>query len=121
MVDIEYRPIQKIIVHEVIKYPLQDFIELKSKNPKTSGAQWCNGIVMQRGSYVNPSPQIMDDESKGIIHWATVEFAEMPEFKQSLMSEQTQAVMRIIDVTKNTAISDFVRWLRNEKIWFPDS
>jgi len=119
MVDIEYRPIQKIIVHEIIKYPLQDFIELKSKNPKALVAQWCDGIVMQRGSYMHPSPQMVDEESKGITHWALIEFAEMPEFKQSLMNEQTQVVIRIIDVSKNTAISDFVRWLMKQKSWFP--
>ena len=116
MVDIEYRPIKKIIVHEIIKYDLDKFTEMKSKNPGNV-VHWADGIVMQRGNYASSSPKMSDEEMEGTVHWALVEFAAMPEYKKSITNDATGGTISVIDVSSNTAISDFVRWLKKHSPW----
>ncbi len=49
MVDIEYKPTKKIVAHEIIKKPLDEFINLKARpqnaNVIQSPARWADGIV----------------------------------------------------------------------------
>ncbi len=115
MVDVEYQPIKKIIIHEIIKYNLQEFIKLKSNPPLP--LRWVDGIVFQVGMY-NPSPKMSDDETQGIIHWAALEFAEMKDYKPSLPTNISTVTIPVVDNSSNTAVSDVIRWLKKQPQWF---
>jgi hypothetical protein len=74
---------------------------------------------MSRSTYAHSTPKMMDDEINGIIHWAGVQFAEMPEFKPQLTNEKTASVGKVIDVSNNNILVEFVRNLKNNSTWFP--
>jgi len=117
MVDFEYKPIQKIILHEVLKWSMDEFIARFVK--PNSSVQWADGIVMVRSSYKTSTPQMVDDEVNGIVHWAAVEFAEMPDYKPKLGNEILGAFAQVNDVSNNNVFKDFSRWLKNDPRWFP--
>ncbi|MBM3896423.1 MAG: hypothetical protein FJ360_01590 [Thaumarchaeota archaeon] len=114
MVEVEYKPIKKIIVHEFIKYDLKQFIELKSSPPQP--VRWIDGIVFQILHYGN-SPKLTDDEIEGIVHWAAVEFAEMSEYKPALPTSISTITIPVIDNSSNTAVSDVIRWIKKQPQW----
>ena len=118
MVEFEYKPFEKVIVHEIIKWELPEFIKRHVK-PNTA-FQWADGIVMLRGVFKSQTPKMVDDETNGIVHWALIEFAEMTELKQHLINEENGATAKINDVSINNVFTDFVRWLRSDSRWFPN-
>ncbi len=117
MVEFEFVPIKKVIVHEILKWDLDEFIE-RYVNPKSS-VQWVEGIIMLRTPYAQRTPKMVDDEINGVIHWAAVQFAEMPEFKPQLTNEKTATVGKVNDVSNNSILGEFVRYLKDNPRWFP--
>jgi len=118
MVEIDYKPVQKIIIHEVVKFDFESFVELKSQLAGTL-VNWADGIMFHRG-YVPPTEQVVQDQLNGVIHWALVEFAEMKEFKSEVISTTTKNALRIVNVSRNDEISDFIKWLKKQPKWFPN-
>jgi len=116
MVEIEYKPMTKIIVHEIIKYDFDKFVEAKSKKPGNV-VQWADGIVMVRAGFGANSPKMIEEQAEGITHWAVVEYAEMLEYKKTITNDSTGASIMVNDVSTNTALTDFVRWLKNDSPW----
>lgn len=119
MVEFELKPIEKVILHEILKWSLEEFIDRFVKPNST--VQWVDGIVMLRSVFKSQSPKMIEDESNGITHWALVEFAEMREFKSQLVNEKTSSVARVNDVSTNNVYKDFARWLKNDPRWFPST
>jgi hypothetical protein len=119
MVDFEFKPIQKIIIHEILKWSMEEFIDRFVK--PNSIVQWVDGIVMQRSAYASQTPKMIDDEVNGIVHWAMVEFAKMPDYRPKLMNETIGAFAQVNDVSNNNVFKDFARWLKNDQRWFPNT
>ncbi len=119
MVDFEFKPIEKVILHEILKWSLEELIDRHVK--PNSAVQWVDGIVMVRSGYKSMSPKMVEDEANGIVHWAVVEFAEMEEFKPQLVNEKTNSMARVSDVSTNNVFKDFARWLKSDPRWFPNT
>lgn len=81
MVEIEYRPYQKIVVHEVRKMDVPEFFQLviaqveAQKQGATPVIDWVDGIAFVHGQFP-PTQQTVEESLKGIIHYATVFFTE---------------------------------------------
>jgi len=117
MVEFEFKPIEKVVVHEILKWSMGEVVQRLVK--PNSKVQWADGIVFIRSNYQTMTPQMADDAANGIVHWALIEFAEMPEMKPQLINENTSAVASVNDVSNNNVFGDLVRWLRNDPRWFP--
>ncbi len=118
MVEIEYKPVAKIVIHEVVKFDFESFVELKSQLAGTL-VNWADGIMFHRG-FVPPTEQVIKDQLDGVIHWALVEFAEMKEFKPEVIGKTTKNALRIVDASRNNEIVDFIKWLKKQPKWFPN-
>lgn len=121
MVEIEYSPIKKIVIHEAIKYNLDEFISLKVQPvPPDFPAmplRWIDGIVFEFGP-TPLTPELVNDQAKnGIVHWGIVEWSEMPGFQNNLVNTATGITRRVIDGSSNTAVVDVIRWLKNQPQW----
>lgn len=121
MVEVQYSPIKKIVVHEIIKYELSDFIKMKVQprlpNTQAIPLRWIDGIVF---SFMNtiPTEQLINEHVKdGVLHWDYVEFAEMPDFQKVLVNTETGATWPVIDGSNNTAVSDVIMWLKRQPQW----
>jgi len=124
MVDIEYRPIQKIIVHEIIKNTYDEFLDIfavpQPPNAPPVSARWIDGVLFMFRGYP-PSQEILQDNIQGTIHWEIVNFTEKEDFATPLMNPRTNATLQVVDNATNTAVSDFIRWLKRQPQWFPSS
>ena len=120
MVDIEYKPISKIIVHEIIRTEFQDFLNMfaipqRPGAPRPS-ARWIDGILFTFIPFP-PSPEALRDKIEGIIHWELVNFTEMEQYTSTVTNPETNITMNVLDNSTNTAVSDFIRWLKNDSQW----
>jgi len=81
LVEIEYLPYQKIIVHEVRRMDIADllsFAAAQAEAAKTGGTpvvNWVDGIAFVAGEFI-PSPQTIEETLKGRIHYSVVMFSE---------------------------------------------
>jgi hypothetical protein len=121
LVDIEYRPVQKIIIHEVIKYELDDFIQLKAQprppNAPPSIVRWADGAVFDYLAFPQTQELVNQRAKEGTIHWDFIEFAEMREYTEALGNSDGSTQAKVINVSNNTAVSDAIRWIRSQPQW----
>ncbi len=83
MVEVEYKPYEKIIVHELRKLEVQDFflwvasqVEAQ-KQGATPTVHWVDGIAFVTGEFM-VTPEMVTENLKGRIHYAVVFFTEIP-------------------------------------------
>lgn len=121
MVEIEYKPINKIVVHEIIKQPLTEFIRMKARpsNPNIPNipARWAEGIVFVAGAYP-PTPELVNEQVQGTVHWSDMEFAEMEDYQQILTDQDSGGSVRVTNYSSNSAVTALVRWLKKQPQWF---
>ncbi len=124
MVEIEYKPIEKIIVHEIIKNTYDEFLNNfavpQPPNAPPPVARWIDGILFTFRGYP-PSPELLRDNLQGTIHWEIVNFTEMENYSSPLMNPRTNTTLQVIDNSTNTAVSDFIRWLKRQPQWNSNS
>ncbi|MHB8545920.1 MAG: hypothetical protein ACYDAJ_04065 [Nitrosotalea sp.] len=121
MVEIQYSPIKKIVVHEIIKYNLEDFIKLKAQ-PAPTGLpppplRWIDGIVFDFASMPLTPEMVNEQAHNGVVHWGFIEFTEMPQIQPNLVHPDTGVSRRVIDGSNNTAVQDAIRWLKGQPQW----
>ena len=121
MVEIEYKPVEKIVVHEIIKYDLNHFLETFAKpgpnNTQPPPARWVDGIIFNPNGFPVQTPEMVNEHLKGTIHWAAVTFAEMDEYKPIVNHPATGIGLPVNDNSNNTAVVSFVTWLKNRPEW----
>jgi len=120
IVDIEYKPAVKIVVHEIIRSEFQDFLNMFAI-PQPSGAQrpnarWIDGILFIFKGFP-PSPDALRDKIQGILHWEIVNFTEMKKYTPTVTNPKNNIIIDVLDNSNNTAVSDFIRWLKNKSQW----
>jgi hypothetical protein len=121
MVEVQYSPTKKIVVHEIIKSELSDFIKMKVQprlpNMQAMPFRWIDGIVFTFMSTI-PTEQLINEHVRdGVIHWDHIEFAEMPTFQNVLVNTENGATWPVIDGSNNTAVCDVITWLKNQPQW----
>lgn len=121
MAEIEYKPIKKIVVHAIIRKSFDDFISQKARpqNPNFPpvNARWADGIVFTTTAFPT-TRELVNEEVAGTIHWAHIEFAEMEDYQQMLSNQNSGGSIMVTDYSSNTAVLDFVRWLKKQPQWF---
>lgn len=88
MVTIKHQPINEIIIHELVKVnSIEDFLSIKTNNVPLGNsappARWADGILYEPQGFP-PTPEIIKDQMEGKIHFAAIEYTEMPQFKPYL-------------------------------------
>lgn len=121
MTEIEYQPIQKIAVHEIIKHSFDDFLNARAI-PQPTGyppvaVRWADGIVFTANAYP-PTPELVNEQVHGTVHWQNVEFAEMENYQKILTNQNSGGHVIVVDFSNNTTVMDFVRWLKRQTQWF---
>ena len=116
MVEFEYRPWKKIVVHEMVEYPLDFFVIQSSENVPKGGVGrpllWSNGLVFS--SYLMQSTDdVVRDQLKGIMHWVTLNYGHMKEFQRELKTKGRIRVP-VVDVNNHVIFGPLGRWI--EKI-----
>ena len=125
MVEVEYQPVRKVIVHEAIKYDYDEFLRMKAQilpnGTPPLPVRWVDGIVFMF-SGIQMTPELINERVRdGTIHWDFIEFAEMSNYQNVVTHPDTQTQLRVINATNNSAICDVIRHFRNNATFFPPS
>jgi hypothetical protein len=117
MVKITYQPWEEIVIHEVVEYPLVALLEMQSfgASPGSMGRSlmWANGIAFVYAA-MPVSDDVVAEQLKGKVHWASVIFAAMPAYENIVVLQETGIRVPVVDVSGNPSLYAVARWLREQ-------
>jgi len=108
MVEIEYLPLQKIVIHDIELSPLDRFVDHSAGRGGSLG--WCNGMLFSI-QHFPPDPDLIKDSIKGIHHWQVVEVAQCEKF-QTEMKNKSNLSIQVLDQSHNEVLVDAIKKVR---------
>ncbi len=115
MVKVSFKPWEEVIIHESIQYSLDNLITIRSLGVPTGqiGGRllWAEGVAFNHAGMA-PTREVAKEKLEGRIHWSSVEWALMPEFKPFIEIPQTKVRIPILDISSNEILSEVARWLK---------
>jgi len=118
MVEVVYEPWKKIVIHEIVKYVLDDLVKLQSLGVEPGGLGdpllWVGGIVFSSSTMLE-TKDVIKEKLEGAVHWSSVEWALMPEFKEVIIIKETNVKVPIINVTAHPIYKTVSKWLKKHK------
>ena len=118
MVEVVYQPWKKIVIHEIVKYALDDLVKLQSLGVEPGGLGdpllWVEGIVFSSSTMLE-TKDVIKEKLEGAVHWSSVEWALMPEFKEVIIIKETNVKVPIINVTAHPIYKTVSKWLKKHK------
>jgi len=77
VVEFELQPWKKIIVHEVVKLPLEDFLSRHSLGVQEGAIGrpllWVNGIIFEKSGF-RDTDDIIKEKLEGKVHWTALNY-----------------------------------------------
>ena len=116
MVKVTYQPWEEIVIHEAVEYPIAALLEMQSLGvpPGAMGRSlmWANGVAF---AYVAmpANDDVVADQLKGKMHWASLVFAMMPTFESAILLQEMNIRIPMVDVSGNPTLYSVARWLRD--------
>jgi hypothetical protein len=103
--EIIVEPYKRIVIHEVIEYQFNEYVELVLTGARAAGGttiplvQWCNGIVFQVVPFNLNSEAVIEQQLGGTIHYNSVSFALKEKFEPEVRSPL--GTLRLINASAN--------------------
>lgn len=115
MVEFEFQPWRKIIVHEVVKFPLQHFISGASYGVQTGGVgrplTWANGFIFEKRG-LRDTDDVVKEKLEGKIYWSSLHYAILkkcqPEFKVP-----GNIRIPVINLSDHETFREMATWIKN--------
>jgi hypothetical protein len=121
LVEIEYLPYQKIIVHEVRRLELADLLTMVAaqveaqKQGGVPGINWVDGIAFVFSEFM-PSPQTIEENMKGRIHYQMVWYSETSyQNEKRATVNNRDYVIRLMKADDNPNFVELAKFLKNFK------
>ena len=115
MVEFEYQPWKTIIVHEVVKFPLQHFLSTHSLGVQQGGIGrpmvWADGLVFDKGVF-RDTDDIINEKLEGKVHWSSLNYAIMEKY-QSEFKVEGNIRIPVVDVSDNVVFKKMAVWIKN--------
>jgi hypothetical protein len=115
-VEIAVEPYQKIVIHEVVEHRLNDFLDLILIHAQAAGGttvplvQWAGGVLFQIQPFNPDSEVVIEEQLKGILHYASVAYAVKDRFEPELRT--SRGTIRLVDSSSSSILSTFAKFLR---------
>jgi len=109
-VEIIIEPYKKIVIHEVVEFKLPDLVSQIVAGASAAGGttipaiQWCGGVVFTVVPFNPNSEEVISEQLKGIVHYASVVFAVKQKFENEVRTKE--GTIRLLDAS---AASNFVK------------
>ena len=104
---------KKVVIHEINKFDCNALAELHSLGVAPGGLGrpflWANGVIFEHTPMV-PTEEIMSAQIQGTIHWSSLLFAFMPEYKNLIMVGNIS--IQIANVDSNRLFHEMANWLK---------
>jgi hypothetical protein len=116
MVQVVFKPWEKIVIHEEIEYELRDLIKSRVLS-SGAGAMappliWTEGVVFTR-QVMPPTEEIIKEQLQGIIHYSSVSWAIMRKYRSNLKSEGV--TIPVVKVSENMILSAVAKELQKKR------
>jgi len=115
LVKVTFKSWEEIVIHEVIRYDLEDFIKQCSIGVQPGGLanplQWAEGVVF-RAIPLPTTEDVVKEMLVGKVHWNSVEWASMPKYQQVIMIGDINAKIPIVNVSANAILCDVAKALK---------
>jgi len=114
--EISIEPWKKLIVHEVIEYTFDDFLNQTIESIQAVGTgmivlNWSNGVAFQ--AHVFPDTDaIIQEKLKGIIHYASVTFSLKEKFEKQVI--RGNATINFLDASVNDIFNELAIKLKGQ-------
>lgn len=114
---------KKLVIHEVIEYKFEDFVQLVTSQSRAVGGgipmvNWANGVVFQFGGLPD-TETIVQEKLKGTLHWSNVIFAVKEKFEKQIVREY--GTVNLGDVSGNEIFSKLGELLRKQSKYIKTS
>ena len=114
MVEFEYRPWNKIVIHEIIKWPLEQFLLTRSIGVQEGGLgrplTWANGIIFDR-AVMPPTPEIIKENLQGIVHWNSLIYGDLEKYQEEFPLPR-QVKIKVVNQSHTPMTRILVKWLK---------
>jgi hypothetical protein len=118
MVEFEYQPWKKIIIHEIVEFPPDYFLDNAARAAPEGGTspplQWAKGIIFIR-TPLPPTEDVVGEQIKGIIHWSALHFGRMRRYQKEIKRERSVTVP-IIDLSEHETLGAMAEWIKETHI-----
>ena len=111
--EVEYKPVQKIIIHHISKHPAVEKFLTNAIPPNTPSIGWCGGYLISFTNFPE-SDDITKEILNGTTHVASVYYCEMPEYKATIKTQYNQEIS-IIDQSNEIPVVAIAQFLKKRK------
>jgi len=108
LVKVTFKPWEEVIIHESVRYSLEDLVKIFSigvgPGGRTQPLLWAKGVVF---SYVIMAPtanEVVEEQLDGKVHWLSTQWALMPEYKKEILIQEINAKIPVADVSANSLL-----------------
>jgi hypothetical protein len=116
VVEFEFQPWKKIIVHEVVKFPLQHFISSHSLGVQEGGIGrpllWVNGIVFEHRS-IRDTDDIIREKLEGKLHWSNLHYGILEKYQPEIKVTPGNIRIPVINIGDNKTFREMATWILN--------
>ena len=116
MVEFEYQPWKKIIIHEVVKFPLQHFLSTHTLGIQQGGIGrplvWVKGIIFEKGG-IPDTDDIVKEKVEGKLHWNYLHYAILEKYQPEFKITQGNIRIPVVNVSKNRIFREMAEWVKN--------
>ena len=114
MVKISYMPANELVILERVEYGLQELAEtcaLLIEVGRPVILNWAEGVAFHHTPLPFNTKELMKERMRGRIYWASVIYANMPEYK-SVIKVGTRDIPVV--ATPNPVLKMVARWMKEQ-------
>ena len=116
MVEFEYQPWKKIIVHEVARFPLQHFLSTHSLGVQQGGIGqplvWVDGVIFEKGG-LRDTDDIIKEKLEGKLHWNHLHYAILEKYQPEFKITQGNIRIPVVNVSNNKTFREMAKWIKS--------
>ncbi len=102
LVKITFKPWEEVVIHETLHYSLDDLVKTVSigvpAGGRTEPLLWARGVALNH-SVMESTPEVVKEQLEGRVHWLSMNWALMPEYKKEIPIPEINAAVPVIDAS----------------------
>jgi hypothetical protein len=114
MVEFEYQPWKKFIVHEVVKFPIEFFLSQHSMGIQSGGIgrplNWVDGIVFSIGPF-RETDDVIKEKLEGKVHYSSIVYGVLEKYQSEFKLEGNIRIP-VMDISDNKIFKEMIVWIK---------
>jgi len=114
LVRFEYQPWKKVVVHEVVKFPLDFILSTHSLGVPEGGVgravNWVDGIVFEH-TPMPPTEDVIREQLSGQVHWNSIGYTLLDKYQPIFTVGSIR--IPVIDLSTSQTFRDMAKWIRD--------